>query len=188
MKTYLAPIAAVAMALAPIWGGSLAAAPPSGGTISIEPKTADGEYDPATVSFVNAASDALAAKGFTILQDSGHAAYVAELVLSRTDVGTGKAKAIRGSSAIQPGASPGVGAGVTIPFSTGQSRLVPLQRTTLEMRIHKRGEATILWNGAAVTVRAAGTKKGADDAVAAALSEAVLRSYPAKVEDLVGVP
>jgi hypothetical protein len=45
-----------------------------------------------------------------------------------------------------------------------------------------------VWDGTAVTVRAAGTRTGADAPVAAALSEAVLRSYPAQPEDVVGVP
>ena len=57
-------IVAALLALVPIWGASpAAAAPPGGGTISIEPKTADGDYDRSMPAFVNAASDALAAKG-----------------------------------------------------------------------------------------------------------------------------
>jgi hypothetical protein len=182
-------IVAAAMALAPMWGGSLsAAAPPSGGTISIEAKAADGDYDSSAPSFVSAAGEALAAKGFTILQDSGHAAYVAELILSRVEVGTGSAKARAGRSAITPGGISGVGAGVSIPLSTGESRLVPLLRTRMEIRIRKRGEEDVVWHGAAVTIRAAGTRKGADDVVASDLSGALLRSYPAEPEDVVGVP
>ena len=41
---------------------------------------------------------------------------------------------------------------------------------------------------AALTVRAAGTRKGADEIVAADLSEAVLRSYPTKMGGVTGVP
>jgi hypothetical protein len=178
------------MALAPLLGGALAAAnPPEGGTISIEAKTGDGEYDPSTVAFVNAASDALAAKGFTILPDPGHAAYVAELVLSRTDVGTGSAKVRAGKAGTTRGGSYGsVGAGISVPFGTGETKLVPLQRIQMEMRIRKRGEPEVIWNGAAVTVRAAGTRKGADEVVGADLSTALLRAYPLKIEDVVGVP
>lgn len=189
MHKHIVPLVAALMAVSPIGGGSLAAAvPPGGGTASIEPKTADGDYDPALPSFVNAASDALAAKGFTILEDD-HAAYVVELILSRAEVGTGTAKVPAGRAGTMPGGAGGsVGAGVVIPFSTGQSRLVPLQRTRLEMRIRKRGETAVVWDGAAVTVRAAGTRKGADDLVAADLSKAVLRLYPAEPEGVVGVP
>jgi hypothetical protein len=177
------------MLLASVWGGSLSAAsPPGGGTISIETRTADGDPDSSMPSFVNAAGEALGAKGFTILQDPGHAAYVAELTLSRVDVGTGSAKAAVGSSAVAPSTSGSVGGGITIPLSTGKSRLVPLQRIRLEMRIHKRGEEAAIWDGAAVTVRAAGTRKGADERVASDLSEAVLRSYPARLGGVVGVP
>jgi hypothetical protein len=114
---------------------------------------------------------------------------VAELTLSRVDVGTGTAKVPTGKSAVMPGGASGsVGAGVIFPLSTGQSTLVPLQRTRLEMRIRKRGEDNVVWHGAAVTIRAAGTRKGADELVASDLSQAVLRSYPAEPEDVVGVP
>ena len=183
-------IAAAAMVLASIWGGSLSAAsPPSGGTISIEPRA--GEEDASAMRpFVVAANEALGAKGFTILPEPGHATYVAELSLTRVDLGTSKAKALTGgSSSVTPGAVPGaVGAGATVPLSTGKSRLVAVQRIRLEIRIRKRGEDAILWDGAALTVRAAGTRKGADEVVAADLSTAVLRSYPARPEGLIGVP
>lgn len=189
MKKLPVSIAAAAMMLAPIWGGSLSAAPPSGGTISIEPKTASGDFESAMPSFMNAASEALAAKGFTILEDSGHAAYVAELTLSKDEVGTASAKVPAGKATAVPGGADGsVGAGVVIPLSTGKSRLVPLERTRLELRIHKRGEDAALWDGVAVTVRPAGTRKGADETVATDLCEAILGSYPAQPEDVVGVP
>ncbi|MEN2788729.1 hypothetical protein ABC974_03755 [Sphingomonas oligophenolica] len=139
-------------------------------------------------SFVIAAGEALGAKGFTILGGSGHAAYVAELTLTRVDVGTGSAKAAVGSSSVAPSTSGSVGGGVTIPLSTGKSRLVPLQRIRLEMRIRRRGEEGAVWDGVAVTVRGAGTRKGADDMVASDLSQAVLRNYPANIEGVVSVP
>ena len=189
MNQWSLGVVAGAMVLASIWGGSLSATtPPDGGTISIEARTADGDPDPSLPAFVNAAGEALFAKGFTILQDHGHAAYVAELTLSRVDVGIGSAKVVAGSSSVAPSVSGSVGGGITVPLSTGKSRLVALQRIRLEMRIRKRGEEGFLWDGAAVTVRAAGTKKGADDRVASDLSEAVFRSYPARPAGLVGVP
>jgi hypothetical protein len=190
MRKFSVSAAAAAMLLAHICGGSLSAAvPPNGGTISIEPKTGNGDYDPSTPSFVNAAGEAFAARGFTILEDPGHSAYVVELTLTRAEVGTGSAKVQAGRAAVMPGGAGGsVGAGVFIPLSTGKSRLVPLQRTQLEIRIRKRGEEGVVWTGAAVTVRAAGTRKGADDVVASDLSEALLRTYPGEPEGVVGVP
>jgi hypothetical protein len=190
MKKVCVSAAAAALFLAYIYGGSVSAAvPPNGGTISIEPKTGNGDYDSSTPTFVNAAADALAARGFTVLEDPGHSAYVVELTLTRAEVGTGSAKVQAGRAAVMPGGADGsVGAGVFIPLSTGKSRLVPLLRTQLEIRIRKRGEEGVVWNGAAVTVRAAGTRKGADDVVASDLSEALLRTYPAEPEGVVGVP
>ena len=139
-------------------------------------------------SFVTAAGEALGTKGFTILTDTGHSAYVAELILSRVDVGTGSAKAGKDGSSVAPSTSGSVGGGVTVPLSTGKSRLVSLQRIRLEMRIRRRGDERAVWDGAAITVRAAGTRNGADERVAADLSEAVLRSYPATIVGVVSVP
>jgi hypothetical protein len=177
------------MALAAIGGAAIAAAPPpDGGTISIETRSAQGSPGTPPAPFVEAISEALAAKGFTILQDTGHAAYAAELTLSRSEAGTGSAKVPSGGAAVMPGAIAGAGAGVIVPFGTGQSKLVALQRIQIEMRIRKRGEDAIIWQGAAVTVRAAGTPKGEDAVVASDLGQALLRSYPAQPVSVVSVP
>ncbi len=175
-------VATAALGLAPISGGALGAGvPPSGGTIAIEARTVDGRTDAALPAFEDAAAAALTARGFTVFDDSGHAAAVVELLLSRDRVGTGYAKATgQGASAF--------GAGVSVPLSTGASDLVRLQRTGLELRIHRRGETGTIWDGAAVTVRAAGTRNGTDAAVASDLSRALLLSYPAQPQGVVGVP
>lgn len=180
MRNALGLLATIALALVP--AGALAASPPpEGGTISIEAKTVDGSYDASLQAFVDAASQALTARGFTVFEDSGHAASVVELLLSRDRVGTGLAKSAgQGVSAF--------GTGVSVPLSTGASELVKLQRTRLELRIHKRGDTAIVWDGAAVTVREAGTRAGTDATVAADLSRALLQPYPVEPKDVVGVP
>lgn len=184
MKRHKELVAGIALALAsPFLGGAVAAAPPpNGGTIAIEPKTADGEYDPSLHVFADAASEALATKGFTVLDPTMHTAYVAELTLSRAAVGTGLAK--------DPGgASVGVaGTGLVVPFSTGRSNVTTLQRTRMELRIRKSGDENAVWEGAAVTVRATGTRKGADETVASDLSGALFSGYPAVPTEVVGVP
>jgi hypothetical protein len=182
MRKSLGLIAA-ALALAPTGGGSLQASPPpNGGTISIELQAADGSPDASMRPFVDAASAALTAKGFTVFDDPDHAASVVELIVSRDDVGTGLAK-VPGQSAASV-----AGTGVAIPLSTGESQVVRLQRTRLEMRIRKRGEAGLVWDGVAVTVRALGMKKGTDEIIASDLSRALLQSYPIEPTDIVGVP
>jgi hypothetical protein len=184
MKSRLERVIGVALALAPfVVGGSLsAAAPPNGGTIALEPRTADGDYDPSLQTFVAIASEALTTKGFTVFDDREHAAYVGELTLSRVAVGTGLAKDPGGASVAV------AGTGLVVPFSTGQSNVVTLRRTRLELRILKRDDRSLVWDGTAVTVRSAGTKKGTDEAVAADLSAALLQGYPAQPDDVVGVP
>ena len=46
----------------------------------------------------------------------------------------------------------------------------------------------MVWHGAAVTVRAAGTRTGLDAVVASDLNEAILRGYPVEPQGIVGVP
>jgi hypothetical protein len=158
-----------------------AATPPASGTITIE--TADAGPDLATSmqTFINAVGDAFSARGFTLLEEPGHSAFVVEMGVRRDEVGTGSARIAVGSAQM-------VGAGVRIPLSGGKSAIVPLQRTRLEIRIHKRGEQDVAWQGAAVTVRAAGTAKGEDKRVASDLASALLRAYPAQPENVIGVP
>ena len=187
MKT--GPIVACAMAVASIWGGPLrAATPPTSGTLSIEATESAPDVAASIPAFIEAVSDALTTRGFNLLEEPGHAAFVVEIGVTRDQVGTASAKVPPSRSQILPGASPAVGVGVVVPFSTGKSTLVPLQRTRLDMRIRKRGEDAITWQGAAVTVRAARTAKGMDKAVAADLTQAILRAYPAQPADVIGVP
>lgn len=182
-----APRIAIAIGMASLLGSPAPALDrPNGGSISIE-QAADGGDPAAMRPFVEALSEALAARGFTILEDLGHSAYVAELGLTRVEVGTGSARVPKGQRAMTPGAAGSAGVGVVIPLSSAKSELVPLQRIRLDLSIRKRG-AAVLWHGAAVTVRTAGRGKGTDERVATDLAQAVLRSYPAESEAVVGVP
>jgi hypothetical protein len=173
---------AAALGLVTTISAAPAASPPGGGTISIEAATK------APQPFTVAAGEALAAKGFTVLEGAGHAAYVAELALAREQLGTTTSAAPVGRSDAWTGFGPRVGAGMSLSLPTGKSDLVPLQRTRLELRIRKRGEPEVLWSGTAVTVRAADAGKGRDDVVAADLSNALLRAYPEQTADVLGVP
>jgi hypothetical protein len=182
-------ILACAIALASIWCGSLpAATPPTSGTISIEAGAADPDLATSMPAFVEGVADALTARGFTLLEEPGHAAFTVQIGVTRDQVGTASAKVPASHSQILPGGSPAVGVGVVVPFATGKSTIVPLQRTRLDIRIRKRGEDSDTWHGAAVTVRAARTANGTDKAVVADLIQAILRAYPAQPEDVIGVP
>ena len=159
-----------------------AASPPSGGTVAIQPQGVNGSSDPAMPSFVDAASASLTDKGFLILDDPAHAAYLAELTLERGDVGTALGKGSGGPSASI------AGAGVIVALPSGKTNVVALVRTRLALRIRKRASGEILWDGAAVTIRQAGTVKGSESAVARDLSGALLSNYPAQSNASIAVP
>jgi hypothetical protein len=162
-----------------------ASPPPTAGTISIEP--AGGEAAPP--SFVAAVNEALGARGLTMLEQPGHAGFVAELTVTREQVGTTTAEVESDGAAITPGDAIGrVGAGISIALPTNKARITPLVRTRLDLRIRRRGEADAAWQASAVTVRPAGTRAGQDAAVAGALAEAMLRLYPAAPTATISVP
>lgn len=165
-------IALIALAPAP----SLAATPPTEGTMAVEAKED---------LFRDAAASALADKGFTLLDGAGHAAFTMELAITVTAVGTVDAKvATTGAKVENGGLRNGVGSAVKIAVPTGKSRNVALERTQLDMVLRKRGETDILWRGSAVTVRNSATPGN----IAADLSNALLRQYPAQPESVIGVP
>lgn len=158
-----------------------AATPPSGGTIAI---TSPDEADPDDAfdrQAREAATARLGDRGFTILNDRDHAAYVAEVITSRSDVGTSVTRARRDAPAV-------LGSGVNIPLASGKSSFVAMQRTTVEIRIRKRGSPAVLWHGSAVTVRPGPQSAAKSQSLAAELSQAALTSYPVMTGTAISIP
>lgn len=161
----------------------VAAAPappiPATGTICVTVQTAGD--DSFAKTWADAASKALDARGFTILNDPAHAAFGAEVAAIRTEVGT----SVIHDRATRPLAT---GGGVNIPLAPPRPVLAPLQRMRIEVRIRRRGIQSIIWQGAAVTVRPIDARGvGAED-VAFALAQAALSSYPTQTTVAITVP
>jgi len=165
---------------------SPAATPPMSGTISVEIGAVEPNLTAASPSFVDAASHALAARGFTVIEGAGHARFVAVLTVTRMDVGTTTTKVPVERSSLATGGGVGVGASFSLSLPTGKTRSVPLQQTRLEVRIHERDAAADLWRGTAIAVRAADA--GQEAKVASDLTETVLRIYPEQSESVASVP
>ena len=169
---------AAAMATAP---GVAAQAPPVvGGTIAIMSARVGDSDSPALIS-TDAVAKAFANKGFTILNDPTHAAYSAEVVTTRTAVGT----SVAATRSERPLATSG---GVNIPISSGKSTLVPMWRTQIDIRVRRRGEQSVVWHGSAVTVRSSGARDGDADQVAFALGQAALSAYPIQTTAAISIP
>lgn len=161
----------VLMLAAPAWS-----MPRVGGTVAVMSNA-----DHADPLAVEAAESALGDRGFTILKDVAHAAYSAEVITIRTEVGTSVEKGRAGRALATGGA-------VSIPLSQGKSVNVPMLRTSLEIRLRRRGEQAVLWHGAAVTVRSAGARDGSAEQVAFALSRAALSAYPTQTKAPISIP
>jgi hypothetical protein len=172
--------ALIATTLAAAHAAALQASPVVGGTVAITTPSAR-EGEPSAAISSDAAAKAFGLRSFTILNDPAHAAYVAEVITTRTAVGTAVAQGRAGQALA-------TGGGVSIPISKGKSILVPLQRTRVEIRLRRRGETEVLWHGAAVTVRSAAAPDGSADQVAFALSQAALSSYPTQTVGEISVP
>lgn len=191
MKTSLTSLAAFAVVLMTSFGApgfAATGAPPGGGTVSIERSHAETAPTPATVAVDDAVGGALGERGFTLLGDPGHSAYVVDLTLSRADAGTGSARVEKERGTVTPGGVAGVGGGVTLPLGGSKTRTVSLEKVTLELWLRKRGSDAVLWHGVAVTVRAGGTQQGQDTTVAADLGRAMLRFYPNPPPGVVTIP
>jgi hypothetical protein len=157
-----------------------ASAPRGGGTIAVTVHGGADRGDPLQQVSIDAATAALGMKGFTILDDPDHAAYVAEVMTTRTEVGTSIARGKAAAPLV-------TGLAVTIPTSGGKS-VVALERTELEIRIRRRGEQRAFWSGAAVTVRSAGARGAGAEQVATTLSQAALGPYPTTVATAISIP
>ncbi len=163
------------MLVALLGTSAMAAEPPTAGTISID----------APDLYRDAASEALANKGFTPLDGAGHAAWTMVLTTHVSDVGTGSARvAPTQAEAIKGGLGRGVGSGIRIPVPSAKSRFVALQRTELTMTLRRRGNDKPIWRGTAVTVR----PDDPQGRTAADLCNALLRAYPAQPDAIIGVP
>ena len=182
-------LTATSLAAQPAPATTAPAPPALSGSISVEPIAVDPALKASVPAFVEAVGNALAQREFMLIDGAGHARLVADLTLKRTEIGTTTEKVpVSGASLIKGGNLTRVGGGVNIALPTSKSKTVPLQQTRLDVRIRKRGENTVLWHGAALTVRPANGHEGQDSAVATDLSAAIFSNYPAQSEDVASIP
>ncbi len=187
MRKTFSSVAATAMVL--MAGVAHSAAPLPRGTISVEPTATEPELRSSMPVFVEAVGKIFSAREFTLIEEAGHARFVADLSLSRVQVGTTTAKVAASRPELIPGGSPRkVGGSLSIPLPTAKSKTVPLQQTRLEIHIRKRGDENVIWHGAAITVRPADTAEGQDARVASDLSKAIFRDYPDQSDNVISVP
>lgn len=90
-----------------LWGkisSSKSATPPTEGTQSVEVTSEGAGQEDASELFADAAEAILGQKGFTLLDDPLHSAYIVSISLSRSKLGTGSVKISAGDPDITTGA------------------------------------------------------------------------------------
>ena len=164
------------------------------GTISIETSAVHPAPGYSVGAFVQAVTEGLANKGYTILEGHGHARLVAELQLTQVAIGTANAKVppaekplVAGRGVAGDGVE-GIGGTVIVPLPSGKLRLVSIMQTRLEIRIKRLGEDAVVWRSAALTVRPSNAGNGQERVVAEDLVKAMFRDYPAQFESVITVP
>jgi len=169
----------------------LSATPPMEGTVSVETQGVASQPGLAA-AWTETVGKALTEQGMTVLEGAGHGRFVAEVRLSRSEVGTAPVDIKKGKGAsVLPGmeaTGQGAGGHLSVTLPTSKSKIVPLREVRLEIRIRKRDETDVLWRAEAVTVRAAEARNGGDVAIASDLVTAMFRGYPAQSQDVIGVP
>jgi hypothetical protein len=186
MRIGLGKLAATVLLVQALPAGLARAEEPQAlGTISVKATPVDPDLRASVPIFIDAVGKALAEKGFTTIEGAGHARFVADLGLTRTEIGSTTAKVpVTGSQLIQGGASSRVGGGASILLPTAKTRTVALQQTRLEVGIRKRGEDNVIWHGAVLTIRAAGQ----DKVISADLARAIFQTYPSQPDGIVSIP
>ena len=164
------------------------------GTISLETSSIHPAPGYTVGAFVEAVTEVLANRGYTILEGHGHARLVAELFVTQVPIGTANAKVppaekptIAGRGVSGEGVT-GAGGSLFVPLPSGKVRLVSILQTRLEVRIKKLGEDGVVWSSAALTVRASNSGNGRERIVAADLAKAIFQVYPAQPDSVIAVP
>jgi hypothetical protein len=165
-----------------------AAEPPptlSPGTIAVRPPPPPRKGQSADDPFGDAVLSALSDKGFTPIPDVEHARYVATVTLRRVAQGSVLSK--EGSSAPLPMMSAG-GGGVSVALGSGKARVGELVQSEMDVRLSRRGDAGVIWQGRVTTNQVSGTRADEPRALADRLATALFRNFPQPSGLVISVP
>jgi hypothetical protein len=154
------------------------------GTISIVAADRPTTSPAITKTFTDAVQRTLLRTAFLPLPDANHSLYVAKVEVSQTQRGVVRSGNDRSG---RPGMAAGL-AGLSLTLPSGKDQLHGLIVTRLEVTVSLRRDNHVVWTGQATTVRASGTRTGEPSAVAAALSDALLRWFPRQLPGPLSVP
>lgn len=93
MRSWLGELAATALLMQALPAGLARAQKPQAlGTISVEAAPVDPAVGASISTFIESIGKALTDKGYTTIEGAGHARFVADLSLTRAEIGTTTAK------------------------------------------------------------------------------------------------
>lgn len=144
--------------------------------ISVEPVNPADANSIEFRSYADAVSRQLARLGWTVVNTVGQSEQIALV-----DVEQGSREALRRSPVTigvgggTGGYGGGVGGGVTVPVGGGSNQLVG---TMLNVRIKRRSEGTVVWEGRATTEAAAGAPEAQRTVAVEKLAAALFQDFP----------
>jgi hypothetical protein len=145
-------------------------------TVALQPQSPD-QAGPEYALYAGAVSAELARIGFAPATDAARADYVATVAFSRTDRGQVRTRppVTIGLGGGSFGGNVGVGGGAS--FGVG-SKTRTVYGTELGLQLRRRGDATMIWEGKAVTETLSG-QPGAQPADGAArMAAALFKGFP----------
>ena len=151
----------------PLVRGSIAVVAPAAGPASLEART-----------YADAVATQLAALGFRPVDAVGQAELTAAVEF-RQEVRSGGSRGSGFSIGIGGGTSSGgigIGGGVTIPI--GKAKPIDIAVSTLSLQIKRRADATVLWEGRAVSESLSSSPAASPGQVAPRLAAALLSGFP----------
>lgn len=146
------------------------------GTIALQPQT-PGQAGPEYALYAGAVSAEFARLGFTPASDATRADYVATVAFSRIDRGQVRTRPpiTIGLGGGGFGGNVGVGGGAS--FGIG-SKTRTVYGSELAVQLRRRGDATLIWEGKAVTEGLSGQAGAQPTDSAARMAGALLKGFP----------
>lgn len=150
------------------------------GEIAVEPFITEDPASPEFRTYADAVGRQLARLGWTVVDAPGRSEQVALVGIEQGSYRTppSRSPVSVGVGGGTGGYGSGVGVGVGVGFNLGGGKSHKLTGTTLQVRIKRRSDGTVFWEGHSDAEARADRPEGQPNAIADRLAEALFRDFP----------